>query len=144
MSNTTQKDIVIDTNVMRLYDSPKDDVFKKFFHWIRSKGILTMSRKLLLEYGGSGNQKIFVLINELQRKGRYNLIGNKTLKTFTRDRHFKYTCNYKDKHHAKLVFLSHRKRLIAFDDRLIGDVNSFPKINGVKPCACKKPDKCCY
>jgi len=144
MANTTHKDIVVDTSVMRLYDSPKDDVFKKLFQWLRLNGTLTMSKKLLLEYGRSGQRKIFILINELQRKGRYNLIRNKTLEAFTRDRHFKYTCNYKDKYHAKLVFLSHRKRLIAFDNPLIHDVNSFPKIDGIKPCACKRPDKCCY
>ena len=144
MTKKAAKDVVIDTNVMRLYDSPKDKVFKLFFKWLRTKGTLTMSKKLLIEYGGTGNQKIFILINELQRNGRYNLVDSNVLKSFNHDKNFSYTCNNKDKYHAKLVFLSYRKRLIAFDNAFVNDVNLYPKVNGIKPCACKSPSNCCY
>jgi len=143
MAENIQNDIVIDTNVMGLYDSPKDENIKRLFRWLRSDGILTMSKRLLTEYGRSGNQKIFVLINELQRKGRYNLISNSEIDSFTEDKHFNYKSNYKDRAHARLVFLSIRKKLIALDSPLVDDVNSFKKINGIKPCACKATS-CCY
>ena len=143
MVEITHKDIVIDTNVMRLYASAKDKTFKVFFRWLRFEGTLTMSRKLLTEYGRS-NQNILILVNELQRKGRYNLISNDDLQSYDGDRHFNYTCNYKDKLHARLVFLSKRKRLISFDIRLSNDVNSYKRIEGIKPCACNNPRECCY
>jgi hypothetical protein len=137
--NNFPKDIVLDTNVMRLYDKPKDQIFVLLFKWLRTKGTLTMSRKMLNEYGGSGKQPIFVLINELQREGRYNLVTNQALQNFNADRHFNYTCNFKDRNHARLVFLSYRKLLVAFDDKLTEDVNKFKKIDGIKPKACQKP-----
>lgn len=144
MTSYSGRDIVIDTNVMRLYDTPKDSIFIDFFKWIKEKAFLRMSQKLLIEYDRSGNKKILILINELQRKGRYALVRNQELNSFTDDRHFNYTCNHEDINHARLVFISNSKRLIAFDNNLVKDVNSYHKINGVKPCACKKPKKCCY
>ena len=144
MSNSPLKDVVIDTSVMRLYDKPKDPVFIKFFYWLRARGTLTSSRKLILEYGGTGNYRIFVLINELVRDGRYNLVPKAKIEEFTQDRHFNYTCNRRDIPHVRLVLVSHRKRLISFDKRLINDVNYFPKVDGLKPCACSQPRQCCY
>ena len=129
---------------MSLYDSPKDESIINLFKWLRKEGALTMSKMLLVEYTRSGNQKILVLINELNRKGRYNLIPNQKINSFNKDRHFKYTCNYKDRSHAKLVFLSYRKKMIANDNALIKDVNSFSKIDGIKPCACNTPQNCCF
>ena len=142
MSDSPLKDVVIDTNVMRLYDKPKDPIFIAFFHWLRTRGTLTASRKLISEYGGT-QDLIFVLINELARCGRYNLVSNAKIREFTQDRHFNYTCNPRDIPHVRLVLVSHRKRLIAFDKRLKNDVNSSPKVDGLKPCACSQPRKCC-
>lgn len=134
-----KKDIVIDTNVIRLYDKPKDKRFLAFFKWLREKGTLGVSKKLIAEYGGTGNRLIFVLINELQKKGRYDLIPNKKIKEFKKDKNFNYTCNNKDIYHARLVFLSKRKLLVGFDTKLVNDINRFKKVDGVKPKACKKP-----
>jgi hypothetical protein len=134
-----RKDVVIDQNVMRLYGAAKDVAFISFFTWLRQKGTLTMSRSLLKEYGGGGHDLVFVLINEMTRDGRYNLIGNSEIDAFTDDRHYRYTCNGKDRSHARLVFLSFRKRLIAFDRALRSDVNNFKRIDGIQPCACKRP-----
>lgn len=143
MSISPLKDVVIDTTVMRLYDKPKDPVFITFFYWLRARGTLTASRKLISEYGGTRNDRIFVLINELTRDGRYNLVSKAKIGGFTQDRHFNYTCNRSDIPHVRLVMVSHRKRLIAFDKRLKNDVNSFPKVDGLKPCACSQPRQCC-
>jgi hypothetical protein len=144
MTNQNQRDIVIDNNIMSLYDSPKDENIKMLFRWLREEGTLTASKNLIKEYRQSGNQKLVILINELNRKGRYLLITKSEIDSFKIDRHFNYTCNYKDREHAKLVFLSIRKRLIANDNKLVHDVNSFKKVNGIKPCACKNPQNCCY
>lgn len=138
------KDVVLDTNVMRLYDKPKDPAFQVFFRWLRSAGTLTASQKLIAEYCGSTNTLIFVLINELLRDKRYNLIPSQVIKEFSQDKNFHYTCNNKDHYHARLVFLSYRKRLIGLDKKLVNDVNAFPKVDGVKPCACRHPKYCCY
>lgn len=143
MSKRLRKDIVIDANVMRLYDKPKDPVFKKLFAWIYNTGVLTVNQKLITEYCGSGKHQIMILIAKLHREGRRNMISKSQLSTFTKDRHFKYTCNYPDRVHAKTVFLSDRKRFIAFDKSLRRDVNKFKKVKGIKPCACRNPKTCC-
>jgi len=137
------KDIVIDANVMRLYDKPKDTSIKRLFLWLRKSGTLACNRLLIAEYNRSSNPLIMTLINELQRDGRYNLFANNTIYSFSMDTHFNYTCNRQDISNARLVFLSNRKRLVSFDKNLRKDINSFPKVSGTKPCACRVPNSCC-
>lgn len=138
------KDIVIDNNVMCLYDKPKSANIKQMFHWLKEEGALTVSQKLIIEYVGSGNRLITALIDNLIRDGRYNRIPKKNLDAFNEDRHFKYTCNRKDRYHAKLVFLSHRKLLVSFDNKFLSDVNLFKKVNKIQPRATKSPDPAFY
>ena len=132
-------DIVIDTNVMRLFDAPADRRYKALFEWIVNFGYLALSQKLVVEYFGSGNRLLAVLINDLTNKKRINRIGSGLINNFTEDRHYKYTCNGEDILHARLVFLSRRKLLVTIDNRLETDVNGFRKVDGTKPQAWRYP-----
>lgn len=143
MSNRRRKDIVVDTNVMRLYDKPDDPIFVRLFTWINNNGALTVNQKLIMEYGRINNNQIMILLNKLNRVGRLNQITKTQLSAFTADRHFKYTCNGKDVVHARTVFISYRKRCIAFDKKLRADINAFKRVNKIKPCACRNPMNCC-
>lgn len=137
------KDIVIDANVMCLYDKPKYPSILALFEWLKSTGTLAVSKSLITEYMGSSNQLILVLINHLSRDNRYHMYSKSELNAFTLDRHYNYTCNGKDVPHARLVLISYRKRLVSFDGNLINDINKFKKVNGIKPCACREPGACC-
>lgn len=137
------RDIVVDANVMRLYDKPKDPKIKLLFAWIKNKGVLTVNQKLIKEYAGSGKTPVMILINELGRDSRLNSIANEKLKSFDGDRHYNYTCNRPDIIHARTVFLSYRKRCIAFDKKLRDDINGYKKVCGIQPCACRQPSTCC-
>ena len=139
MTNRLLKDVVVDTNVIRLYETPDDPIIKAFFLWIRDHGTLTVSKKLLVEYFGIGNRDLAGLINRLSVVGRLKQIDASYLRAFSDDRHYTYTCNYKDRWHARLVFLSVRKLLVAGDKNLINDVNGFRKVDGIKPQATKSP-----
>ena len=143
MNNCFKKDIFVDTNVMRLYDKPKDKVFLDLFKWIRTEGVLTINQKLVIEYSQFDNRLIMILLNELNRKGRLNLVSKSQLCKFKADHHFNYKCNQDDIIHARTVFLSYRKRCISFDKNFREDINSFKKINKIKPCACRAPRDCC-
>lgn len=134
------RDVVIDTQVMRLYDTPSDLSYKELFSWlVKGCGKLTVSQKLLVEYCGTQNILIGVLINQLQAEGRLIRIGNQQIAQIGVDKHYQYTCNNEDIDHARLVFLSNRKKLITHDQALAKDVNGFKKVNGVKPTAVKQP-----
>ncbi|MFV8570037.1 hypothetical protein ACNQ6O_02395 [Marinobacter sp. SBS5] len=139
-------DLVVDANIMRLYDKPKDPKVQELFLWIRKDGTLTISQKLLNEYIGSQRDSglIQALIMELMDNRRLKKIKNKSLKEFSGDRRYNYTCNGEDHMHARLVFLSKRKKLLSFDEPLINDVNGFKKIDGVHPKATKDINKTFY
>lgn len=143
MSNRLRKDMVVDANVMRLYDKPDDPIFVRLFTWIYNRGVLTVNQKLIMEYGRTNKPQIMTLLNKLNRDGRLNSISKLQLSAFTADRHFNYTCDSKDIEHARTVFLSHRKRCIAFDKKLRDVINRFKKVGGIKPCACRYPRNCC-
>lgn len=142
MNKVIPPDIVIDANAMRLYDKPKDISFINLFSWVRQQGVLTVNQKLIKEYGDTRNDLIMVLLNELSRDGRLNRISKETIAAYKADRHYAYTCNAKDRVHARTVFLSNRKRLIAIDKNFLRDINNYPSVDGVKPCAYRNP-KCC-
>lgn len=137
-------DIVIDTNVMRLYDTPSDPTYKQLFAWVAKKGSLAVSQKLLVEYMGTTNEILAGLINHLTTEDRLIRINNHALKTYSLDKHYVYSCNRKDINHARLTFLSNRKKLVSLDNPLIKDVNSFPKVDGIKPEAKKRPNSNFY
>ena len=143
MSNCPRKDIVVDANVMRLYDKPKDPIIVSLFVWIKERGVLTVNQKLVNEYRSICRDIVMILLNQLNRDGRLNHISKSQLSAFTYDRNFKYTCNGKDIVHARTVFLSHRKRCIAFDKKLRADINAFKREDKIKPCACRNPRNCC-
>lgn len=128
-------DVVVDTNIARLFDAPADPKLKPLFLWLRDRGHLTISRNLINEYSRQGNRLLAVLLNDLGEKKRLNRISNYDLKSFSDDKHFSYTCNVEDIYNARTVFLSFRKILVSFDSRLRTDVNSFRKIDGIKPRA---------
>ena len=132
-------DLVIDANVMRLYSEPKDLTIKKLFIWLYNDGSLAISHAMLNEYNRHGNKLIFGLIQHLTKNGRITSVTNDKIKNFTADKKIKYTCNPEDIEHAKLVFLSIRKKLISFDDKLVNDINSAPKISKIKPSASNRP-----
>ena len=143
MSSPT-KDIVVDTNVIRLYDKPSDPQFKSLFKWLHEHGTLAISQKLLAEYIGIGNTLLAGLINRLIANGRLSHIGSKELKAFAEDRRYRYRSNARDHWHARLVFLSTRKLLVSIDKKLVNDVNGFKKLGGVKPRASSSPSPAFY
>ncbi len=143
MSKRLRKDMVVDANVMGLYDNPDDPIFRRLFKWIYNTGVLTVSQKLKTEYGRINKPHIMILLSRLNLEGRLNTISKSQLSAFTADEHFKYTCNYEDIVHAHTVFLSHRKRCITFDKKFRDDINRFKRVDGIKPCACREPKNCC-
>lgn len=132
-------DIVIDTNVARLFDAPADEKLKTLFIWLVDKGWLAVSQHLLNEYSRQGNRLLAVLIRDLAERGRLNRIANAELKEFQSDKHFAYCCNNGDIKNARTVFLSRRKILVSFDGNLRKDVNGFKKIDGIQPRAFDYP-----
>jgi hypothetical protein len=132
------RDLVIDTNVIVLYDNPPDDTFRKLFSWLGQTGTLVVSQKLVVEYVGASDKLLAGLIAQLMKDKRLLRIGSQEIKSF-KDDHYAYTCNRKDVWHARLVFLSPRKRLVSFDDKLVKDVNGFRKVNKIQPQATKSP-----
>lgn len=144
MKNKPQKDIIIDTNTIRLYDNPADPLIKALFLWLKDHGTLTVSKKLIVEYVGIGNKDLAGLLNHLIVQNRYRLVSTIDLKKFSEDKRYKYTCNLKDKWHAKLVFLSIRKLLVTGDNPLCNDVNNFKTINKIQPRATKRPNPSFY
>lgn len=129
------KDIVVDTNIIRLYGNSPDVQLRDFFLWLDQFGCLTISQKLLREYIGTGNRLLASFIDNLTKNGRLIRIENSVLKRFNDDRHYKYTCNHEDILHARLVFLSSRKLLLSEDVKLVKAVNDFNKIDGIQPKA---------
>jgi hypothetical protein len=144
MAANLTRDIVVDTNIIRLYANPDDPLIRALFVWIRDFGTLALSQKLLAEYIGIGNRDLAGLIDRLTRAGRINSISNQRLKEFNQDRHYAYTANSKDRWHARLVFLSIRKLLVSVDKKLINDVNGFKRMGGVKPRATSRPQRALY
>jgi hypothetical protein len=140
MPNKPRKDIVIDTNIIRLYDAPADSIFKQLFKWLGEQGSLVVSQKLVAEYEGIGNKLLAGLVARLIATKRFIRVETHDIKAFTEDRRYRYTCNHEDRWHARLVFLSTRKLLVSRDNNLVNDVNGFRKINGIKPKATKSPE----
>lgn len=141
--------LVIDTCVLRLYDSPGDPRYKDLFEWITTKGELYITQKLLNEYIGTGNKNIQILLAHLNRNGnnlRLIKVKKEKIESFVEDRKFDYTCNTEDQYHAKLVFISPRKKIVTQDNALTRDINNFKKVNGIQPIAKSHPLKdfyCC-
>lgn len=133
-------DIVVDSCVMRLYNSPGDPNLKYFFAWLKDDGTLCLSNPMLSEYQRHGNPLIASLLNYLGAQNRLIHVSNATIKSFTSDRGYAYICNAADIPHARLTFVSTRKKLVSFDNNLRTSVSKFKKINGIKPTATKVPD----
>ena len=147
--------IVIDTNIMRHYAAPLDPVYLELFQWLIRKGQLIVSQKLISEYVGTGNRELVIFVESLSRHSAkegekieclpIRKISKKVIESFARqDRHYKYTCNIEDIHHARLVFVSPRKKMICGDNKLMKDINRFPKVGGIKPRSERRPDPSFY
>lgn len=135
--------IVIDTCVIRLYDAPLDPNYVKLFRWVQNDGTLYITKKLLIEYIGTGNRNIQILLNQLtkhEEKSRLITLKSSQINAFNEDKNYNYTCNLEDIYHSKLVFLSPRKKLISQDKKIIADVNGFKKVDGIKPSAMIRPE----
>lgn len=134
--------LVVDTCVLRLYDAPADPVYKDLFKWLMEKGKLCVTQKLLNEYLGTGNKNIEVLLAEYVRNSenpRLIRFTKNQIDGFKDDRNYNYTCNIEDRYHAKLVFLSPRKKLVTQDNKLANDINKFKKVDRIQPVAVSHP-----
>lgn len=139
--------IVIDTNVMTLYDAPIEPTYAELFKWLLSTGSLCISHHLLIEYMRSGNRNITILLAELKKHAENNRlieVPKTDIKNFKDDKKFKYSCNHEDINHARLTFLSPRKKIITEDTKLKDDINKFKQISGIKPVAAAKPASSFY
>lgn len=139
--------IVIDTCVMRLYDSPADPRYKELFEWLAEDGKIYVSKKLVHEYISTGNRNIQILLSEMTRikeNIRMITVESQDIKKFNKDKRYKYSCNIEDQWHSKLVFISPRKKLVSQDKKLNKDINKFPKVDGIKPKAEVKPSSSFY
>lgn len=134
-----EKDIVIDSCVMRLYNAPGDPNFALLFEWIHSHGTLCISHPLINEYSRHGNPLVASLLDHLGKQNRLHRIPNESIKNFSADKKYKYLCNKDDIPHAKLTFISTRKKLVSFDEKLRTSVSKFKKLDGIKPTATKVP-----
>src|SRR4051794_21507119 len=128
-------DVVVDSCVMRLYDTPGDPTLKYLFTWLHGNGTLCLSKPMLAEYNRHGNPLIAGLLSYLGMQDRLVHITNPQIKEFDLDNHYNYLCNNADIRHARLTFLSNRKRLVSFDQKLRASVAGFKKVDGVKPRA---------
>ncbi|MBC9229552.1 hypothetical protein HI850_009450 [bacterium SPL81] len=139
--------LVIDTCVLRLYDAPADPRYKDLFKWLLETGKLCVTKKLLMEYLGTGNKNIEILLAEFNRNSensRLVIFKKEQIESFKDDNHFKYTCNIEDRYHAKLVFLSPRKKMVTQDNKLADDINNFRKVDRIQPVAVSHPAKNFY
>lgn len=139
--------LVIDTCVLRLYDAPADPVYKDLFKWLTETGKLCVTQKLLNEYYGTGNRNIEILLAEFNRNSediRLIKFNKNQIEGFADDKNYNYSCNIEDRYHAKLVFLSPRKKMVTQDNKLTNDINGFKKIDKIKPIALSHPEKSFY
>lgn len=129
-------DIVIDTNVLCKYDAPLDPKLMKLFSWVKDFGHLACSDYLMKEYIGTGNRNIIILLSLLNKhaeNSRLHTIEKHKIDQFKKDRMYKYQCNIEDVKHARLTFLSKRKKMITLDAKLKKDINLFNKIDKIQP-----------
>ncbi|QWL65229.1 hypothetical protein [Aeromonas jandaei] len=145
--------IVIDTCVMRLYNAPLDPKYMELFKWLTTSGELYVTQKLINEYLGTQNRNVSILLTQLLKNSeesskktypRAVKLSKKDIESFSDDKRYNYTCNKEDVYHAKLVFLSPRKKLISQDKKIVSDVNNFKKVDGIKPEAEIKPEPIFY
>ena len=133
-------DIVVDTNVIRLYGVAGDPVFKTFFAWLRSNGILACSQKLLVEYHRSGSSLVAGLVADLLIARRLRKYSPSEIESIRHGR-YRFRSNRADHHHVKLVMRSCRRLCLSLDEDLRYDVNNFPGYGGQ---AASRPDEIPY
>lgn len=135
-----QKDIFVDSNVIKIYPNVQDEDFKKFFYWLVRDGYLIISNALLGEYNRIRSNAIASLLEYLYKNNRLVKVETKDLECI-REKSYKYRCNMADRVHVKLVMVSNRKLGLAFDKKLLHDINNFP---GYRASASYKPSKIPY
>jgi hypothetical protein len=120
-----EPDIVVDANVMRLYGVADDPLFKVFFAWLRSDGVLACSQKMLVEYGRTGSSLIAALLDQLLLASRLRKYAPAEIKAIKRGK-YKFRSNYTDHVHVRLVMCTYRRLCLSQDENLRYDVNNFP------------------
>ncbi len=120
------RDIVVDTNVIRLYGTALDPAFRQFFTWLFRRGVLAYSQKLLGEYGRLRSNEVAALINHLMTGRRLQKYDRQVIENIN-DRHFRYRSNHADRWHVRLVMCTNRRLCLSQDQRLVSDVNRFPR-----------------
>lgn len=136
MSN--RKDIFIDADIANAFAGIPDG-WGDFIDWLIDKeskynSIIVYSNALYHEYdnGNKGCAKetsILSILDRMIQEGRYIKITNKQIESFnsTYCTKFDFTCNYKDRQHFALIFLSDRKMALIKDNKFASDVKRFPK-----------------
>mgnify|MGYP000894065058 CR=1 FL=1 len=132
-------DIFIDNDAACNFNNNIQGEYSELYLWLISRGYLAVSRHILKEYNDSNNGSnvgcsILIIIAELTKHNRLNRIEDNRINAFMRKPHFKhynFTANYKDKKHVATIMLSHRQYAISLDNRLVSDVNGFPRFQGV-------------
>jgi len=133
-------DIFIDTNRIQFFTNPVLPEYIKLISWLKEKGSLVLTNKLLTEYGGgcqhiSTEENIMVLIDFLQQQeeDRINFITNSKLGEFKiKKKDFKNIRSKKsDIVHLKSVLISHRRLALTDDQNLTYDINNYPGYRGI-------------
>ena len=91
-------DIVIDANVMAMLGSNGGGDYRNLFDWLRSKGVISLSRKMVVEYGGGRNRFVASLLSDMVTSGRYNDINQKIVNGFVKSSNFNFSSNFEDRY----------------------------------------------
>lgn len=132
------KDIFIDADIANSFPKPSDSI-KELINWLidedsTANSIIVYSNQLYKEYddGNKGcvnTNSILYILGTMIKEGRYTKINNKEIQKFMADHcsKFKFSCNYKDRRHFPLIFLSERKMALVKDKKFDSDIRRFPK-----------------
>ena len=140
-------DIFIDNNIASKFANPADPEYKELIRWLMDnhklsegqdddRAYLVVSKKLMAEYSRScrdaaGNTSIPMIISQLTRDGRLELISNQQIKDFknqffTKAVEKKLRSNNEDRDHIPAVLLSDRKYALTYDENFTYDLENFP------------------
>lgn len=141
------RDVFVDDCVAARLENPLDPKLRGFLSWLRERGSLVLSKKIVAEYHGSlsrgGSSTFIAVLSQLQREGREVFFSNEVLKAYKFSKALERTLrsNKKDWWHLKAVVLSPRRLAVSFDVAFLADINSFP---GVVAKASRDPESLDY
>mgnify|MGYP002624266487 CR=1 FL=1 len=139
-------DIFIDNNIASKFANPADPEYKELIRWLMDnhyvqgtkddRAYLVVSKKLMAEYSRScrdsiGNTSIPMIVDQLTRDGRLELITNQRIKDFkslffTKSVEKRLRSNIEDRDHIPVVLLSDRKFALTYDKDFTYDLENFP------------------